>query len=163
MHTVFIAGSRHITTLEDNVKERINTMMTKNLKIIVGDASGADQLVQEFLFSSDYKNVEIFCMGGFCRNNVGNWPIRKIAGSYSKRDFSYYAIKDQAMVKEANYGLMLWDGKSSGTKRNILQLVQEKVPVVVYMHPSKSFHTVLQEKDLETLGLREFLGDNVSA
>jgi hypothetical protein len=52
------------------------------------------------------------------------------------------------MVEEADYGLMLWDGKSRGTLRSIVDLVRQKKPVVVYIAPAGSFCTLRQSGEL---------------
>jgi hypothetical protein len=57
-------------------------------------------------------------------------------------------VKDQAMADTAEYGLMLWDGKSKGTINNVLNLCRAHKPVVVYVAPAKSFSTVRELRDL---------------
>jgi hypothetical protein len=39
---------------------------------------------------------------------------------------------------------MLWDGRSRGTLTNIVHLVREGKPVVVYVAPERSFYTLRQ-------------------
>jgi hypothetical protein len=46
------------------------------------------------------------------------------------------------MAEEAEYGLMLWDGKSRGTLSSIINMVNKGKRVVVYHAPSKSFVTL---------------------
>ena len=43
---------------------------------------------------------------------------------------------------------MLWDGKSRGTLRSVVDLVQHEKPVVVYVASKKSFQTLKQPSDL---------------
>ena len=62
--------------------------------------------------------------------------------------FDYYSVKDTAMAEAAEYGLMLWDGKSKGTINNVVNLSRRQRPVVVYVAPIKSFETVRSMKDL---------------
>lgn len=146
---VFIAGSRTISWLDDLVKVRVDNIILNRLKVILGDANGADKAVQNYLFSKNYTNVEIFCMEGGCRNNVGNWSTRTIlASNATKRDFAYYSTKDQKMADEADYGLMLWDGESRGTLRNIAHLVRQGVAVVVYLSRDQSFYTLSNPEQL---------------
>lgn len=146
---VFIAGSRRLSKLGKLVKRRIDNIIEKGLTIVVGDANGIDKAIQKYLEEKQYRNVVVFCMQDRCRNNIGSWPIRKIAASESSRhDFAYYSTKDRAMVEEADYGLMLWDGRSRGTLRSVVDLVQHEKPVVVYVAPEKSFHTLKGPDDL---------------
>jgi hypothetical protein len=146
---VFIAGSRSLSRLSKDVKGRIDKIVDKGLSVIVGDANGIDKAVQRHLDSRGYRNVTVFCMEGGCRNNVGEWPLQKItAADSSRRDFAYYSTKDRAMVDEADYGLMLWDARSRGTLRSIVDLVRKSKPVIVYIGPSKSFCTLRQPDDI---------------
>src|SRR2546421_8998575 len=131
---VFIAGSRRLVRLSKDVKLRIDNIVDKGFTVFIGDANGVDRAVQQYLSSKNYDKVTVFCMEGGCRNNVGDWPTRIIAApDGSRRDFSYYSTKDRAMVAETDYGLMLWDGKSRGTLRSIVDLVRQNKPVVVYV------------------------------
>jgi len=140
---VFIAGSRRLSRLNTDVRRRIDNIVDKGLTVIVGDANGVDKAVQRYLHSRNYSNVVVFCMEGGCRNNVGDWPTRTItAADPRRRDFAYYSTKDRAMAEEADYGLMLWDGRSRGTLTNIVHLVREGKPVVVYIAPDRSFYTL---------------------
>jgi hypothetical protein len=140
---IFIAGSRRLSRLSQDVKHRIDNIINKGFTVIVGDANGMDKAVQQYLHSKNYGNVVVFCMEGICRNNVGIWPTRRIAAANpSRRDFAYFATKDRVMVEEANYGLMLWDGESRGTLTSIVDLVKRGKPVVVYVAPRKTFKTL---------------------
>lgn len=149
---IFVAGSRHISRLSKDAQKRIDNIVEQNFTILVGDANGIDKAVQQYLNDRQYQKVVVFCMEGLCRNNVGEWPTRAIpAPGQTKRDFSYYSTKDKAMVEEANYGLMLWDGESRGTLRSIVDLVHHRKAVVVYVAPERSFFTLSNEKDLEDM------------
>ncbi len=151
---VFIAGSRRLSRVSKDVKRRIDNIVEKGFTVIVGDANGVDKAVQRYLNGRRYNNVVVFCMEGGCRNNVGDWPARTItAADPGRRDFAYYSTKDRAMVEEADYGLMLWDGRSRGTLTNIVHLIRQGKPVVVYIAADRSFYT-LRESD----HLAEMLG-----
>lgn len=139
MTKVFLGGSRQVSRLNDQVRERLKTIIQKNLPVIVGDANGADKAMQTFLFKEGYRNVEIFCSGHSCRNNVGNWKINLIEGNSQERNFSFYAAKDRIMASEATFGLMIWDGKSVGTLLNVWRLLGNQKKVVVYITPERQF------------------------
>ena len=139
MIKVFLGGSRHVSRLSDQVKERLKTITQKNLPVIVGDANGADKAMQAFLYKEGYRNVEVFCSGHSCRNNVGNWKTNLIGGNSRERDFSFYAAKDRVMASEATFGLMIWDGKSVGTLLNVWRLIENQKKVVVYLVPERQF------------------------
>ena len=145
---IFVAGSRQISRLPVEVKKRIDTMIEKRFQILVGDANGADKAIQRYLADKDYPNVVVHCMEQHCRNNIGHWPTRAVAAPKGVRGFDFYSIKDRAMADAAEYGLMLWDGKSKGTINNVVNLSRNRKPVVVYIAPTKQFLTVKVLDDL---------------
>ncbi len=151
MTKVFIAGSRQLSRLTADVKRRIDTMAEKGFTILVGDANGADKAVQRYLAEKGYRNVVVHCMANNCRNNLGSWPGREIIGPPGARGFAYYSTKDQAMVDDAAYGLMLWDGESKGTLNNVVNMLRQDKPVVVYLAPQKTFHNLRSADDLTAL------------
>ena len=111
MMKVFIGGSRKVSVLSSEVRQRLDEMLAKHLPIVIGDAPGVDKSVQQYLHSKGYRDVEVFCSGTHCRNNLGDWPTRQVAVDSSKRDFEFYATKDLRMSEQASFGLMIWDGK----------------------------------------------------
>lgn len=122
-------------------------MLAKQVSILVGDANGADKSVQHFLKTREYRDVEVFCSGDECRNNVGDWPLRRVAVDSPKRDFDFYAAKDQLMSSEADSGLMIWDGKSAGTLMNALRLVRQGKPVSIFEAQHTRFHELQNESE----------------
>ncbi|RUV41155.1 putative addiction module antidote protein, partial [Mesorhizobium sp. M5C.F.Ca.IN.020.29.1.1] len=74
MNTVFVGGSRHVSRLPSQVKERLDNVRKSGLRVVVGDANGADKAVQKYLVETSYPDVTVFCSGVSCRNNLGNWP-----------------------------------------------------------------------------------------
>ena len=146
---VFIGGSRKITRLNADIRQRIDRIIENSLPILVGDANGADKAVQDYLVTKNYGLVEVFCAGGECRNNLGHWPIRLISPSNKQRNFDFYASKDRAMANEATYGLMIWDGRSVGTLMNALRLIEQGKMAAVYVGLKKQFIDVKNWNDWE--------------
>lgn len=151
MTTVFLSGSRSVSRLDDAVRERVRRMMDQDFDIVVGDAGGADKAMQDYLAANGYRNVTVFCAGRRCRNNLGDWPARNIEGppSLSGRDF--YTVKDKAMAVRADYGFVVWDGKSAGSINNVLELVRQGKYVVVYLFSRRDFVVVKTVEDIATL------------
>ena len=116
METVFISGSRKLGRLNAAIRERLDAIVDRGFRVVIGDASGSDRAVQSFLAERHHRNVLVHCMGSGCRNNVGAWPVHSVSGR-GKRGFQYFALKDAEMAHEADYGLMIWDGKSRGPSR----------------------------------------------
>ena len=151
MTKVFFGGSRRTRQLNQAVKERTDNILSNRYLILLGDANGADKAMQQYLAEKKYLNVLVFCMSNTCRNNIGNWKTRNIYSDRSKKDFNYYTTKDKIMSDEADYGFMLWDGKSKGTLNNILNLCEHNKKVLVYFSPTKSFHTLKNLDDVSNL------------
>lgn len=147
---VFIGGSRAVSKLNAIIRDRLDDLIKRGCTILVGDANGADKAVQTYFAKNHYNNVTVFCMEE-CRNNVGGWPTRSIEPPAGSRGFSYYAAKDFVMAEEAQCGMMLWDAKSKGTLQNMLNLVATGKRTLVYFAPSKDFHVVADQQELQAL------------
>lgn len=126
-------------------------MIKRGFTILVGDANGADKAVQRYLAEKRYPNVIVHCMASNCRNNVADWPMREVPAPPGARGFAYYATKDQVMVDDAEYALMLWDGESKGTLNSVINMVRQNKPVVVYLAPKKAFQNLRSTDDLNAL------------
>ena len=133
MSTIFIGGSRHVSHLSSQARERINNVMNKDHDVVVGDANGADKAVQKFLHEADYRKVTVYCSGPRPRNNLGQWNLHAITPPKTAKGFQFYAAKDREMARAADFGLMIWDGKSPGTVLNVLRLVRAgKAAVLIH-------------------------------
>jgi hypothetical protein len=147
--SVFIAGSRTVSRLNVQVKDRIDRIIKQNLTVLIGDANGVDKAVQSYLAKCHYQNVVVYSME-HCRNNLGEWPTRPhTAAMGTKRDRHYYGIKDTAMATDADCGFMLWDGLSKGTLTNIVNLLNAKKKALLYLSPKKSFFKLRTFADLQ--------------
>ncbi len=149
MESVFVAGSRALSRLSPQIRQRLDNIMERHLTVLVGDANGADKAVQRYLAKSRYGRVTVYCMDS-CRNNVGEWPIRFHKSEPGvKRDRHYYGIKDAAMAEDATCGFMLWDGVSKGTAANTINLLNSRKRVVLYLSPQKQFFTLRTVEDFK--------------
>jgi probable addiction module antidote protein len=137
MSTVFVGGSRHIARLSAQAKERLNNIIGSGFPVIVGDAAGADKAVQKYLLEAAYARVTVFCSGDRPRNNLGAWETYKVATPKHVKGFHFFAAKDREMAKKADFGLMIWDGKSAGTALNVLRLVRAGKKAVLLNVPDK--------------------------
>lgn len=151
MKKVFLGGSRHIIRLNPAIKKRLDNIIVRDYTILIGDANGADKAVQSYLVEKNYENVAVYCMRNGCRNNLGHWKIRKFESERKQKDFDYYKIKDLEMSKEADWGFMLWDGKSKGTLNNIINLIERNKKTLVYFFPSQEFHNIITFQNLNDL------------
>lgn len=151
MKKVFFGGSRRLGRLNEQVRKRAEKMISERLRVLVGDANGADKAIQQFFADRQYANVLVFFSGDFCRNNLGSWETHAVKVGREKRDFKFYAAKDLVMSEVADYGFMLWDGESQGTVNNILNLLERGKKVVVYHSPAGEFLTFRAPADAEEL------------
>jgi hypothetical protein len=151
MTKVFFGGSRKLSRLNHAITERADNIVAKGFEVLIGDANGADKAMQKYLAERGYQNVIVFCMDGICRNNIGGWHTKVVTSKSEKKDFSYFAAKDKEMSEQADYGFMLWDGRSKGTLNNIINLLQRNKYVLVYFSPSKVFFTLKNGSDLQNL------------
>jgi hypothetical protein len=140
--SVFLGGSRKINRLNKEIKERLNNIINQQFTVLIGDANGADKAFQRFFKEYNYKNVFIYCSGNGCRNNLGNWESIRIGNESKTKNLKFYMMKDAEMANKAEYGFMLWDGKSSGTINNVLNLLSNKKKTLVYFSHQKKFHTI---------------------
>ena len=148
MMNVFLGGSRRISRLNPEIRQRIDNVLSKGFAILIGDAYGADKAIQKYLAQKGYRNVTVFCSGKECRNNLGNWKTELVATNRTAREFRFYAQKDARMSDDADYGFFLWDGKSKGTLNNIVRLLTRHRSALVYLSPRKTFMTI---KDINSL------------
>jgi probable addiction module antidote protein len=150
MTTVFIGGSRQISRLPAQVKERLRNIVDKGHQVAVGDASGADKAVQKFFLEAAYDKVTVFCSGDKVRNNLRPWSTRPVAPGKSAKGFQFYAAKDREMARLADFGLMIWDGKSPGTALNVLRLLGAGKKAVLLDVPAGSATTFKTLEDWDS-------------
>jgi hypothetical protein len=149
--TVFIAGSIAISRLHPIVCDRIGNAVDRNMAVVVGDADGADTAIQRVLADRQAGSVTVYCSGDSPRNNVGNWPVEHIYPDAPSGTRRWFTAKDIAMAEAADYGLMIWDSRSTGTLSNIIELLGANKTSVVFVNKAKEFIKVADIDGLERL------------
>ena len=149
--TVFIAGSMNIKNLDPKVKERIDNIVSQEFEVVVGDAEGADASIQWHLFNLGNSKTTVYCSGSRPRNNVGDWLVRCVNTSHAEGSRAFFTAKDIQMAETADFGLMIWDTKSTGTLSNVLELLARKKKSVVFVNKAKLFKNVGDVQQLEDL------------
>jgi hypothetical protein len=147
MNSVFIGGSRRLGRMNAELARRLDNITQKELRVLIGDANGFDRAAQKYLADHGYRSVCVYCTNGQCRNNVGDWPKQAVEFSGGGRGFDFYTAKDDAMLRDADYGLFAWDGTSKGTLRNIRRMAEQGKPSAVYVSSIKKFVTVRNAND----------------
>jgi hypothetical protein len=151
MTKVFIAGSMNIKHLDPKVKERIDNIVASDFEVTVGDADGADTAIQWHLFNLGKSKTTVFCSGARPRNNIGEWPVHAVETRLAEGSRAFFTAKDLQMAEIADYGLMIWDTKSTGTLSNVIELLARKKKSVVFVNKEKMFKTVGTPQQLEEL------------
>lgn len=151
MHKVFISGSMQIKNLDNNVISRINNIITSNYEVLVGDADGVDSSIQNYLHSRGTKSVVVYCSGNQPRNNVGHWIVEEIHPSSKPGTREFFTAKDIKMAEDCDFGLMVWDTKSTGTLSNAIEILKRKKYSLVYINKTKEFIKIKDINDLEVL------------
>jgi predicted XRE-type DNA-binding protein len=151
MTTVFIAGSISISRLHAKVQERINKIVSSDFDVVVGDADGADTSIQECLLKYRARKVTVYCTGDAPRNNVAEWPVHKVTSKAKAGTRAYFTAKDLEMARRSDYGLMVWDCKSTGTLSNVIALLKEKKKSVVFVNKKTDFVTISDRTGLDHL------------
>jgi hypothetical protein len=141
---VFISGSISINELPQPAMRMIDRIIAKHLTVLIGDARGADLRVQEYFLERQYHDIIVYFIGERVRNNVGNWTVKEIYDdSGVKKGRALYTLKDIAMTKDSDCGLMIWDGTSPGTLNNIMRMKNER----------KRFYVVLNGTVIDDTGI----------
>jgi hypothetical protein len=161
MTTVFIAGSISISRLHEKVQDRIHNIVSSNFNVVVGDADGADTSIQKCLHDNQANKVTVYCTGDTPRNNVANWPVHRVDSKARAGSRAFFTAKDLEMARSSDYGLMVWDCKSTGTLSNVIELLKERKKSVVFVNKSKDFVTVADRAGLDCL--LDFMSDHARA
>ena len=93
----------------------------------------------------------MYCSGDRPRNNLGDWETHNVFPDAAPGTRAFFTGKDIEMAMAADYGLMIWDTKSTGTLSNVLELLSQKKKSVVFVNKNKEFVTVSDVVGLETL------------
>ena len=123
-------------------------MVHNGLAIVVGDATGADRAMKLYLHKLPYPDVTVDSVGAAPRNNVGGWQTKNIAVGEGVSGREFYALKDREMADVADFGFVVWDGKSPGSVQNMLWLAKQNKAVVVYATPEEQFYNLKTEREM---------------
>lgn len=151
MSTVFISGSIKIKNLDEKVRSRLANVISSGLNVLIGDAGGVDKSVQQYFKENNFTSVTVYCTGDSPRNNDGEWPVVNVAPPVKTKSRAYFTAKDLKMADDSDFGLMVWDCKSTGTLSNVIELLKKKKKSVVYVSPKKAFLNVATVSDLRQL------------
>ena len=140
-----------IKNIHPLVLNRIENIIKSSFDIIVGDADGVDTSIQAFLKAKSYEKVVVYCSGQYVRNSLGSWTVEKVFTEEKENSRNFYSAKDVEMANKCDFGLMVWDSKSTGTLSNVVRLLKQGKKSLVFVNKNKSFVKICNIKDLENL------------
>lgn len=144
-NTLFISGSSktqfkdseyYRKQLPKEVRSYIDDWMSKNGKIVVGDAPGIDRQAQDYLKKNKYDRVEVYGPGKEVRYQADKkWKTNLVDVPNTEEGSSeWLAGKDRAMQDASTHGLavVLENGGAAATRRNVDRLIEQNKDVKVY-------------------------------
>ena len=132
---VVLGGSRNQNHLPEEVVERLQAWIDEEVEFVVGDASGIDTAFQARLNQCSYRRVRVFTSAPDVRNNLGDWPVKRVESGLKSRGSAMHTAKDREMTRIADSGLMMWDGESAGTLANVIDLAAQGKDAYLYVAP----------------------------
>jgi hypothetical protein len=133
---VFVSGSRTIGGIGEDITAELSCVLDSAANMLVGDAQGVDTEIQRFCKNQDYHNITVFAMNGKARNNIGDFAVENVV---PKDNRNFFEQKDKVMTDMADYGIVIWNGKSKGSLNNIIRLIKQNKPCKVYLTSNKQW------------------------
>jgi len=151
MTRVFVAGSITLRHIDAAVKERIDNIVAQDFDVVVGDAAGVDSAVQAYLVERGAARVTVYCSGDLPRHNLGRWEVCRVLSDSAPGSRAFFTAKDVRMAEAADFGLMIWDGRSTGTLSNVMELLLRGKKSVVFVSRARAFRNVGTIEQLDEL------------
>lgn len=135
MSKVFISGSISIKKIPKKVIDSLESIQNNQLKVLIGDADGIDKKVQDHFAKNNYENVCVYSIYSPPRNISSTNFLKKVVKvtDETKKERERQTFKDEAMTEDSEYSLVIWDGKSKGSRKNILRALELDKKVKVYL------------------------------
>lgn len=149
---IFVGGSKTLTELSVETKNTLVEYMHAGATFLIGDAMGADLLIQKVLAKNGYQKAVIYTVKDKARINVGFWKEKQVKG---------YDVQEQVnieMASDADEGFMLFKENSAEVMANVERLVaQGKTCKVAFKRKGygnvyyREIHEIENERDVEWL------------
>jgi len=111
------------------VKERIDGAIACDMKIIVGEAPGANRLYQDYSKSKGYRNV-VVGHAVRLRYNVGNWETMQYGKDLKERE--------RRMIEDCDSAVVIWVNRSGVIAENLELLKRLGKPTYLYEYSSET-------------------------
>ena len=128
---IFLSGSKTATALPEKLTVLLDAYCAQNCDFLIGDCAGADTLMQEYLYRKGYTQVTVYVSGEHIRHRIADYPVRHIPVPECTTGFAFYRQKDIAIAADCDAAIMLWDGKTRGTRCNIEDMQRLGKPFTV--------------------------------
>ena len=128
--------------LPQEVTEKLDEAITREMTIIVGEAPGSCRLYQDYLHSKGYKTV-IVGHAKSMRYNAGNWETVQYGNDYKERE--------KNMIEECDSALIIWANKSGVIAENLELLKRLETPTFLYEYETKTHKTQASWLDPERI------------
>lgn len=148
---VMIAGSHTIQEAADPVRAMISRLCGKNSSFLVGDHSGLDTVLQNYLLDMHTDRVTIYTSRARPHHNLGGWGIRRLRDDNPWIGMPRNLQNTLSMADAADGGIVLWDGQSMGSFYVMARLLARGCQVWVYLPEKGRSHTLRTSQDLEKL------------
>ena len=141
MSKVFISGSISIKKLPILVRNSLDIIIQKNIQVLIGDADGVDLLIQEYLKQKSYFNTVIYSIYSSPRNLASKEFKTKYieVSDRIKKERERQEYKDRKMTEDSDFSLIVWDGLSKGSFKNILRAIDMNKKSRVYLKELESY------------------------
>lgn len=141
MSKVFISGSISIKQIPKSVIESLENIQKSGLEVLVGDADGIDKKIQDYFKKNAYENICVYSIYTPPRNLSSSIFRKKLVRVTEdiKKERERQTFKDKAMTEDSDYSLVIWDGRSKGSYKNILRSLELEKKVKVYLTYTNQF------------------------
>lgn len=111
------------------VKERIDNAIERGMKIIVGEAPGANRLYQDYLKAKGYRNV-VVGHAVRMRYNAGKWKTVQYGKDLKERE--------RNMIQDCDLAIVIWMNQSGVIAENLELLKRLRKPTFLYEYSSET-------------------------
>jgi hypothetical protein len=115
--------------LPESVARILDAAIARNMKIVVGEAPGANRLFQDYLAAKKYTKVVIGHAKSI-RYNAGTWKTRQYGEKVSERE--------KNMIKECDSAIIIWADHSGVIAENLEILKRIGKPVFIYEYSNRT-------------------------
>lgn len=149
---VFLGGSLGLELVSPRVQEHLDTLISQGSDFLIGDARGMDRAFQTYLASRGSDLVTIYFAGDRPRNNLAGWPVFAVDSGLKSSGHQKHSAKDRQMADDADAGVMVWDGMSTGTIVNVMDLLEQGKPCALAVEgANKAFFLLEEIEDLSSV------------